>query len=291
MKKLIVVSGFSGSGKGTLLKEITANNPEFEIVVSCTTRQRRNETDLYHFISKEQFEEMKNQNGFLETNEYSGEFYGTPRGEIERILAEGKCPVVEIDPTGLEQIRASGYFAPEEIHSVFIEVDAYTLLERLHKRGTEEPKKLERRLRTAMKESDKIELYDAVIENDSFEEALDKLKAFMKGEEMESSVFDKDLFQQEMADILEDEFGYVDEEEEGEEKGSLFERMLALLEDAMGEGRRAGEAAGRQQLLEELVMKKVQKGKSMKEIAEELELEWNEVLEFYEKLHLETPFT
>ena len=290
MKKIIVVSGFSGAGKGTLLKEIVANHPEFELVVSWTTRSKRDEMDLYHFVSKEQFEEVQNQNGFLETNNYSGNFYGTPRGEIERILAEGKWPVVEIDPTGLEQIRASGYFAPEEIWSVFIEVDAYTLLERLHKRGTEEPEKIERRLRTAMKESNKVELYDSVIENDVFTEALEKLEAFMKGEEIESAVFDKDLFQQEMADILEDEFGYEDEEEEGEEKGSLFERMLILLEDAMEEGRKDGEAAGRQQLLEELVLKKVKKGKTMEVVAEELELQWNEVLELYERLHLETPF-
>ena len=290
MKKLIVVSGFSGSGKGTLLKEITANNPEFEVVVSCTTRQRRNETDLYHFISEEQFEEMKNQNGFLETNEYSGNFYGTPCGEIERILTEGKCPVVEIDPTGLEQIRKSGYFTLGEIHSAFIEVDAYTLLERLYKRGTEEPEKVEQRLRTAMRESDKVELYDVVIENASFDEAVEKLENFMRGEPIESVVFDKELFQQEMVDILEDEFGSFEEEEE-QKMDSLYERMLALLEDAMDAGRDDGIKEGRQQLLEELVMKKVQKGKSMEDIAEELEVEWNEVLEVYEKLHLETPFT
>ena len=64
MKKIIVVSGFSGAGKGTLLKEITANHPEFEVVVSWTTRPKRDEKDLYHFVSKEQFEEVKNQNGF-----------------------------------------------------------------------------------------------------------------------------------------------------------------------------------------------------------------------------------
>lgn len=290
MKKLIVVSGFSGDGKGTLLREIIKNNPEFEVVISCTTRSKRNETDLYHFMSKEQFEELRNQNGFLEINNYSGEFYGTPRGEIERILAEGKCPVVEIDPTGLEQIQASGYFTPEEIHSVFIEVDAYTLLERLHKRGTEDPKKLEQRLRTALKESDKVALYDAVIENDVFTEALEKLETFMTGKGIESAVFDKEVFQQEMEDILKDEFDCSDEkEEQGME--SLFERMLVLLEDAMEEGRKDGEETGRQNLLEELVVKKVQKGKSMEEIAEELELEWDKVLELYERLHLETPFT
>jgi len=290
-RRLIVVSGFSGAGKGTLLKEIIANNPEFEVVISCTTRSKRNETDLYYFISKEQFEELKNQNGFLEINEYSGEFYGTPRKEIKRILGEGKCPVVEIDPTGFEQIKASGYFAPEEIYSVFIEVDAYTLLERLHKRGTEDPKRLEQRLHTAMKESDKVELYDVVIENDVFTEALVKLEAFMKGEEIASAVFDKELFQQEMKNILEDEFCCLDEEEEKQEMESLFERMIVLLEDAMEEGRKDGEKAGKRNLLEELVIKKVQKGKSMEEIAEELELEWNEVLELYERLHLETPFT
>ena len=54
-RKLIVVSGFSGSGKGTLLKEITKNNPDFEVVISCTTRKKRDEKDLYHFMSKEQF--------------------------------------------------------------------------------------------------------------------------------------------------------------------------------------------------------------------------------------------
>ena len=231
-----------------------------------------------------------NKNGFLEINNYSGEFYGTPRGEIERILAEGKCPVVEIDPTGFEQIQASGYFTSEEIHSVFIEVDAHTLLERLHKRGTEDPKKLEQRLRTALKESEKVELYDAIIENNVFTEALKKLETFMKGKEIESAVFDKEVFQQEMEDILKDEFDRSDEkEEQGME--SLFERMLVLLEDAMEEGRKDGEETGKQKLLEELVVKKVQKGKSMEEIAEELELEWDKVLELYEKLHLENPFT
>lgn len=288
-RKLIVVSGFSGSGKGTLLKEITKNNPEFEVVISCTTRKKRDEKDLYHFMSKEQFEELKNQNGFLETNEYSGEFYGTPRGEIERILEEGKCPVVEIDPTGLEQIRKSGYFDLDEIHSVFIEVDAYSLLERLYKRGTEGKEKIEERLKTAMRESDKVDLYDVVIENDSMDEALEKLENFMKGKMIESAVFDNELFKLEMTDILKDEFGCFEEEKQQDE-GSLFERMFILLEDAMAAGREDGVKAGRQQLLEELVMKKVKKGKSMDDIADELELEWNELLELYEKLNLETTF-
>ena len=96
---MIIVSGASGVGKGTLVKQFIDSCPtKYELVRSVTTREPRTEGDYYTYVSKEDFKLMSEAGAFLETNLYQGskEYYGTPRAEVERIMQAGKIPILEI---------------------------------------------------------------------------------------------------------------------------------------------------------------------------------------------------
>lgn len=184
---LIVLSGPSGAGKGTLkdlyMREY-ADNTYFS--VSATTRApREGELDGkdYIFVSKDKFEEMKEQNAFLEYAFVHGEYYGTPKLNAIEQHKNGKDVIFDIDIQGGLSIKKQ---CPEAIMIFIAPPDMATLEKRLRKRGTETEERILRRIANAKGELEHIPDYDYVIVNDSVENAYSKLKAVIFAEKCRS---------------------------------------------------------------------------------------------------------
>lgn len=200
--KIVIVSGFSGVGKGTLLKRVLHQLPDVELVRSCTTREKRNDDDYYTFLTDSEFTDLISQNAFLEYNCYSGKFYGTPVNEVTRILSDGKIPITEIDPNGFTQIIKSGFFDRKEIHSIFIADEADSLLSKLLGRNTESKEKIISRLSSAMDESKMMMLYDQILINQNLEIATSELLSFITTFSNREVQFDDILFRSRLQNIL-----------------------------------------------------------------------------------------
>lgn len=176
---LIVYSGPSGVGKGTILAPYLCANPHAMLSVSVTTRSPRpGETDgvEYCFVSRERFEEMIANDGLLEYAQYSGNYYGTPRAQVEERLAQGYDVVLEIEVQGATQIRKS---FPEAVFVFVLPPSFETLEQRLAGRGTEPPEVVETRLRAAREELACAKDYDYVLVNDNAEDARNQLAAII----------------------------------------------------------------------------------------------------------------
>ncbi len=133
MKKLLIIAGPSAVGKTTLAEYILSNNVSFEYVRSATTRPPRADKhdDEYIYYSKEEFLDLQKSGGMLEYTAYLDNLYGTPKNEIERILSEGKVPLLILDIKGVESIKASGDFAS---FAVYLYEDIDVLEDRLYRR-------------------------------------------------------------------------------------------------------------------------------------------------------------
>ena len=169
--RLIIVSAPSGCGKGTILHKVFEKSDVF-YSVSCTTRAPRDEDidgTTYHFMTKEAFETMIAEGGFLEYARYADNYYGTPRKPAEDMLACGRDVVLEIETQGAFQVKE---LMPEAV-SVFILPPSVKELERrLNKRGTETPEVIAKRVAEARGEIEKSYKYDYVIMNDDLPDAL-----------------------------------------------------------------------------------------------------------------------
>ena len=179
MSKLFVISGSSGVGKGTLIKEFLKRNPEYKLSVSCTTRKPRvGEIDgeNYFFISKEQFLSYINQNEFLEWAEFSGNMYGTQKTYVQEKLAEGKKIILEIDTQGALNVKK---VMPEAI-LIFILPPSYEELEaRLRGRQTESEEAIQKRLEFTRLELENSKSFDFTIVNDELNKAVGELELIM----------------------------------------------------------------------------------------------------------------
>ncbi|MBQ0110934.1 MAG: guanylate kinase, partial [Oscillospiraceae bacterium] len=167
---LIIVSGPSGSGKDTILQEVFKLHGDIEFSISNVTRERREgDGDKYHFISKEEFLKLLENDMMLEYNEYVGNYYGTPRLPVEKAISEGRDVVVEIDVNGAANIKKK---MPQAI-SIFILPPSMEILEkRLTRRGTESEEQIKNRLKQAENEIARISEYDYVVFNDALEDAV-----------------------------------------------------------------------------------------------------------------------
>ena len=167
--KLLIISGFSGAGKGTVIQQLLTEYPEKYVVsVSATTRKpRKGEVDgkSYYFKKREEFEDLINKNEFLEFAEYAGEYYGTLKKDVYKNYFKGKNVIIEIDSQGARQIREK-----QKIQSVFLIPPSFEeLLHRLKNRGTERKESIHRRLKQALDEIEHIEEYGVLLVNDSVE--------------------------------------------------------------------------------------------------------------------------
>ena len=167
--KLLIISGFSGVGKGTVIQQLLTEYPEKYVVsVSATTRKpRKGEVDgkSYYFKKREEFEDLINKNEFLEFAEYAGEYYGTLKKDVYKNYFKGKNVIIEIDSQGARQIREK-----QKIQSVFLIPPSFEeLLHRLKNRGTESKESIHRRLKQALDEIEHIEEYGVLLVNDSVE--------------------------------------------------------------------------------------------------------------------------
>ena len=163
--KLIVVSGPSGAGKGTVLRELMNKHDGFVYSVSATTRNPRDEDKegvTYFFMSKDEFRELIENGGLLEYATYNDNYYGTPRRFVEERIADGKNVILEIEVQGAMQIKK---LFPEAL-LVFITPESFEVLsERLRSRGTETEDVIENRLAIARKEAPTALEYDYIIVN------------------------------------------------------------------------------------------------------------------------------
>ncbi|MEE5991988.1 MAG: guanylate kinase [Oscillospiraceae bacterium] len=181
--KLIVVSAPSGCGKGTILSEIL-KNPKYYYSVSATTRKpREGEKDgvHYRFLQREEFEELIQQDAFLEYASYCDNYYGTLSAPIEEHLQAGNHVILEIEVKGAEQIRKK---RPDAI-LIFIEPPSIeTLRKRLKKRGTETKEVIEKRVAQAAEEMTHRNEYDYCIVNDVLADAVADFKAIARAAEL-----------------------------------------------------------------------------------------------------------
>lgn len=172
---LIVVSGFSGVGKGTLMKQLVHSYDNYALSVSMTTRQPRpGETDgkEYFFVSKENFEKKIEEKGLIEYACYCGNYYGTPKEYVEKQLEKGKDVILEIEIQGALKVKEQ---FPTALLLFVMPPSAQELKRRLEGRGTETKEIIEKRLKRAFEEAEGIENYDFIIINDKLEECVKEM--------------------------------------------------------------------------------------------------------------------
>lgn len=184
---LVVVSGFSGAGKGTLMKELLKRYDNYALSISATTRApREGETDgkEYFFVTKEQFEKMRDERKLIEYAQYVNNYYGTPKEYVEQKMAEGKDVILEIEIQGALKVKKA---FPDTLLLFVVPPSAEELKHRLVGRGTESMEVIESRLKRAVEESDGMEQYDYLIVNDDLEICVEEMHQIICGEHHRSS--------------------------------------------------------------------------------------------------------
>lgn len=181
-KNLYVISGSSGVGKGTVIKEFLSKNPDFMLSISCTTRKpREGEQDgiNYFFLTKDEFKNCIEEDKFLEWAEFAGNFYGTKKKYINQCLDEGKNVMLEIDTKGALQVKKQ---MPDAI-LIFIAPPSFSILEnRLRGRHTEDEETILKRLEEVKKELERAKNFDYQIINDDLNRAVSELENIIRGQ-------------------------------------------------------------------------------------------------------------
>ncbi|MDE7380035.1 MAG: guanylate kinase [Clostridia bacterium] len=180
--KLIVISGPSGVGKGEIVKGVLSRKHNVSLSVSCTTRSpRENEIEgvSYFFISKELFEKMIAEGGFLEYSKHFDNYYGTPAAFVEEKLSCGNDVILEIDVDGALNVKKA---KPDAVLVLIVPPDMQTLYERLKGRDTEDEDEIKKRMERADYELSKGQQYAYVIVNDKLCDAVDKVLDIMEKE-------------------------------------------------------------------------------------------------------------
>ena len=173
---IVCISGFSGVGKGTLVKRlIEKHNDRYSLSISMTTRkprEREEEGKDYFFVTEEEFRDKIRNGGLVEYARYCEHYYGTPRGYVQKQLEEGKDVILEIEIQGVLQIKEKY----PTTHLMFVmPPDVQTLYERLSGRGTEPDDVIRKRMARAAVESEGIEKYDSIVVNDDLDICVEQM--------------------------------------------------------------------------------------------------------------------
>ena len=177
---LVLYTGSSGVGKGTIMQELLKRDKNIRLSVSNTTRPpREGEIDgvNYNFVTKEQFESLIQKDGYLEYAEYCGNYYGTPKQQVEDLLSQGYDVFLEIEVCGGLQIMEK---YPDVLSIFVLPPSIDTLEKRLRRRGTEDEETILKRLGEAKREIECSEKYKYVVVNDKLEDAVDEILDIVK---------------------------------------------------------------------------------------------------------------
>ena len=179
MKKLFVISGSSGVGKGTVIKEFLRKHPDFRLSISCTTRGKREGEEHgvnYFFLTQEEFKNCIANNEFLEWAEFSGNHYGTKKAFVEECLNNGENLILEIDTKG--ELNVKNIMPEAEL--IFIAPPSIEELEaRLRGRHTETEEAIQKRLASIKLEMENSKKFDHKVVNDTVENAVKQLENIM----------------------------------------------------------------------------------------------------------------
>lgn len=183
---LIIISGPSGTGKGTICKSLLQHRPDIFYSISATTRAPRDgEQDghSYHFKSKEEFEEMLARDEFLEWARVYDNYYGTPRAPVAEALAAGKDVILEIDVQGAMKVKEK---APEGFYVFIVPPSMEVLRARIIGRATDSMEVINKRMDKALGELSKLYEYNYVVINDVLAEAVNKVECIIEAEKCHS---------------------------------------------------------------------------------------------------------
>lgn len=183
---LIIISGPSGSGKGTVVSKLVEDE-DFSLSISATTRKPRDYEQNgihYFFHTKDEFEIMKKNGDLLEWAEFCDNYYGTPKYYVENCLKLGKNVILEIEVQGAFQIKS---IIPESVLIFLTAPNIKELENRLNNRGTENNDVIKKRIKRAIEEMEFVNKYDYIIINDTINESVENIKSIVKAESMKVS--------------------------------------------------------------------------------------------------------
>ena len=181
--KLVVLSGFSGAGKGTVIKKLMKSYDGYVLSVSMTTRQPRDgETDgvEYHFVSNEAFEDLLKKDGFLEHAGFVDHYYGTPKAFVVDNMAAGRDVLLEIEVQGAMQIKEA---YPDAVLIFITTPSASVMAKRLIGRKTETEEQIDNRFKRAVEEAEHIKRYDYIVINDGLDDCVSEVNRIVESGE------------------------------------------------------------------------------------------------------------